>query len=121
MAGTMNLEVEQGATFHMPMQVKNPGNPATPMDLTGYTARMQMRRQKQADEALVDLTIGNGGILVLSAAQGQMAVTMTATQTAALPAGESYFYDLVITRPDGYAMRLLEGKITVDGGVTRND
>ena len=38
----VNLTIYQGSTFMQEFQWKT-GNPAVPVDLTGYTARMQIR------------------------------------------------------------------------------
>ena len=41
-AGELDLYIEQGATYRKTLTWKT-GSPATPVDLTGYTARLQVR------------------------------------------------------------------------------
>lgn len=114
-AGKYNITIEQGATFVLPITWKD-GND-TPVNLTGYTARMQVRQFKDSPTALVNLTTENAGI-VLGGALGTVTVTITATATAALPAVEG-FYDLELIASTGTVVRLLQGAATISKEVTR--
>lgn len=89
----------------------------TPFDLTGYTARMQVRATIAAASALIDLTSPSGGI-VLGGTAGTIAITITAAQTAALTIS-SGFYDLELIDAGGAVRRLLSGVVTVSKEVTR--
>ena len=64
-AGKLKLLIEQGATFRKLLTWKA-GTPAVPVDLTGCTARMQIRGVIDDAAPLVSLTTENGGILRLS-------------------------------------------------------
>lgn len=55
----IDLAIYQGATFSKVMRWSAGGSP---VDLTGYTARMQVRGEIDDEEALVELTTENGGI-----------------------------------------------------------
>lgn len=88
-----------------------------PVDLTGYTARMQLRASAAADAVLLDLTTENGGI-TLGATDGTITCTASAAQTAAL-AFSTAVYDLELVDGDGAVTRLAEGSVTLSREVTR--
>lgn len=115
--GKIDLTVYQGATWTQTLIWKT-GAPATPVDLTGCTARMQARTRTEApDPPLLSLTTEAGGI-ALGGVLGTVDLTLSALATAALPAG-SYVYDLEIVHPDGTVTRLAMGKIKIIPEVTR--
>lgn len=88
-----------------------------PQDLTGFTARMQIRRAESATEALFTLTTENGRI-ALTPAEGRVVLTATATETAALTF-TSAVYDLELVSSGGFVTRLLEGNVVLDKETTR--
>lgn len=112
-----DLPIKAGATYDETFTWLQTDN-ATPVDLTGVSARLQLRVGADvADPPLVDLTTANGGI-VITAAQGKVRVIIAAALTAALPSTGGV-YDLVITWPDGSVQRLMEGSFSVSPRVTR--
>lgn len=88
-----------------------------PIDLTGYTARMQVREKITSTSAVLDLTTANGGV-TLGGTAGTIRVLATAAQTAALTIA-SGFYDLEIIDVTAAVRRLLEGAVTISKEVTR--
>ena len=56
---------------------------------------------------------------ILTAATGQVTVTLTDAQTAALTSGR-YVYDILITDSSGDKTRILEGHATVTPSVSRS-
>jgi hypothetical protein len=113
MAGKYNITIDQGSTFNFQFTVKTSG---TPWNLTSYTARMQIRSSVEAKTALLSLTNGSG--ITLGGALGTVAVTISATQTAALLAGK-HVWDIELVSAGGEVSRILEGKATVKAEVTR--
>ena len=113
-AATTNLIIDQGATWELTFTYKN--SEGSPINLTGYSAALQLRTSYDAPSASLSLSSPSGGI-VLGGALGTIAVTATATQTGALVAGE-YVYDLEITT-SAKVTRLVQGRITVTPQVTR--
>lgn len=111
-AGLANLIIEQGSTFDQTVTWQNADG--TPKNLTGYTARMQVRAGPSST-AVVDLTTENGGITI-TALTGLIALTITATATAALSTGTAV-YDLELIT-GSTVTRLLEGCMTVAAEVT---
>lgn len=107
--------IEQGATYRLPLAWKTSAGAA--VDLTGYTARMQVRRKVDADEALLNLTTENGGV-ALGGTAGTITVTASDTLTAALTV-KSGVYDLELRDAAGVVTRLLQGCVTISLEVTR--
>ena len=114
MAGTHDIVCDQGATFSRVFTWED--STANPIDLTLYTARMQVRATVESASTLLSLTTENGGI-TLGGIAGTITVTATATQTAAIAAG-CYVYDLEMVT-GAVVTRLVQGQFTVDAEVTR--
>lgn len=112
--GTLNLICPAGSTFDKTFTYRIAGQL---VNLTGWTARMQVRQKHTADTKLLDLTTSNGGI-TLGGAAGTVAIYATDTQTAALPAGV-WRYDIELINGSGKVGRFLEGTFTVTPEVTR--
>ena len=113
-AGIYNFTMDQGSDWDLNVVYKD-GN-GDPINLTNYTAAMQLRQNYNSDSAGLTLTSSNGGITIIGA-QGKLILHATAAQTGALDAG-FYVYDLEITS-GGVVTRIIQGQITVAGEVTR--
>lgn len=116
-AGKLNLLAEQGAVFRRVVRYENPDE--TPVNLTGYTARMHVRKQPFNATPILELASGNG--ISIDGATGTITLTIPATTMANAPATEKAFYDLELIPPSGEAdvIRLIEGKFTIASEVTR--
>lgn len=114
-AGTHNITVEQGATFTLSAVYKDSAGAV--VDLTGYTARMQIRKRKSTTTTLSDSTTANGEIAI-TALSGLVVVTIPAATTADFE-GKTAFYDLELEDAAGTVTRLLEGVVTISKEVTR--
>ena len=112
--GKKDFKLLQGATFEESITWSDD---AGPVNLTGYTARMQAREEYESATAFIDITTGNGGI-TLGGAAGTIALLLSATATAAITAEHGY-YDLELVSPTGRVYRLLQGKICVSKEATR--
>lgn len=87
-----------------------------PVDITGYTADMQVRYATDT-AIIVELSTDNGRA-VISGALGKVTLTLTASQTAAL-AANNYIYDLNLTAPDSTVTKILTGAFVVAESVTQ--
>ncbi len=117
-AAKLDLLIEQGATWtHTLIINQGSGEAAPPANLTGYTARMQIRAEVESASALIDLTIANGRI-VITPAEGKIALTISAADTAALDFDVGV-YDLELVSPTGHVDRVVQGKVTLSREVTR--
>lgn len=110
--GTYNITCPQGATWDKTFTVTIGG---TALDLTGYTAAMQVRESADAATALISLTNGSG--ITLGGTAGTVGVVISSAITAGVPSG-SYSYDLELNSGSTIT-RLLEGSFNVTGNVTR--
>jgi hypothetical protein len=113
-AGIYHLTIEQGATYNLSLTYKD--SAGTAIDLTGYTARMQLRRRVDDSVVVVDLTTENSGI-ALGGASGTIDVTISATVTSAMVSTEGV-YDLELIS-GSVVDRIIKGTYTVDREVTR--
>lgn len=113
--GNYPLTIYQGATFNQRLIWQD--DTQTPIDLTGYTARM-MARASQADaDPFLTLTTENGGI-ALGGAAGTIDLYMSDTATAALTAPIG-LYDLELESGGGDVTRILQGTLTISKEITR--
>jgi hypothetical protein len=114
--GRYDLTIYQGATFDLTMTWRQ-GTPLAPVNLTGYTARMQLRETTGSPTTVLSLTSANGGGITLGGAAGTIALNVSATVTAAMAPG-TYLYDLELVS-GATVTRLVEGRAVVSPEVTR--
>lgn len=110
-AGKYNIQIDQGSDFAIDLTVKEDG---VVKDLTGYSARAQMRAKKSDASAAATFTC-----TVTNAAGGVIKMSLPNATSSSLTAGR-YYYDLEIyTASDAIVKRLLEGEVTIDREITR--
>jgi len=114
MAGQKNFEVDQNATFSFVIEYKDDNGNA--IDLTGASAKMQVRDTKGGAKLAVTLTSPSGGI-VIDQTHGKLTIKMTPTQTNKLFYPKSS-YDLMVVDSNGNKIKLLEGFMTLNRSVT---
>ena len=114
MAGQKNFEVDQNTTFTFILEYKTPNE--VPIDLTGASAKMQVRDTKGGTKLAFTLTSPAGGITI-DAPNGKLTVRMTPTQTNKLFYPKSS-YDIMITDSNGVKTKLIEGFLTLSRSVT---
>lgn len=114
-AGIYDIYIEQGATYNQPLVWKD--SSGTAVNVTGYTARMQIRKTIDATTIILTLTTENGRITV-GGANGLITLLVSAADTAALTTFCGV-YDLEVISPAGVVTRLLEGQVEVSKEVTR--
>ena len=101
--------IKQGATFASTVTWKD--SSGTPVDMTGYSARMYFKRNSHG-EKLFELTTSNGRITLNTAIDLYIAASDTANLTG------KYEYDLELVQ-GSFVKRLLQGTITIDNEITR--
>jgi hypothetical protein len=114
MAGQKNFEVDQNTTFSFIVEYKD--NNGLPIDLTGATAKLQVRDTKGGSKLAFTLTSPAGGITI-TPLLGKLSIKMTPTQTSKLFYPKSS-YDIMITDSNTNKIKLLEGFITLSRSVT---
>ena len=110
MASISNIFIDQGATFTTTVTVTDANGDA--VSLSGYSVAAQIRKTFLSSSATAfTATISN-------ASAGEITITLSPTQTAALEAGR-FVYDVLITASGGTKTRVVEGQVTVNPSVTR--
>lgn len=110
-----NWEVDQNATFTFQVQYTE-DDEVTPIDITGSSAKMQVRNTQGGDKLAVTLTSPSGGITI-DGPTGTLTVKMTPTQTNKLFYPKSS-YDIMLIDSNGNKIKLLEGFMTLSRSVT---
>lgn len=111
--GIWDVTCYQGANFDYQLTFAVNGSA---VNITGYSARMQVR--EYAESTAVALSLVNGAGITLGGTAGTIALSAVATATSAIPAGV-YVYDLELVSGAGYVTRLVQGTFTVSAEVTR--
>ena len=107
------IKIDQGGTWNLSLTYKIN---STPVNLTGFTASMMVRKNYTDANPILTLTTENGGI-VLGGSAGTINITASATATAAMPPG-SGVYDLELYT-GSEVRKLLRGDVTIIAEVTR--
>ncbi len=126
MAVNKNIIVDQGSTFIEKWNILNEGNPTdTPLDLTGYSARMQVRNREDDITPVLSFTSTSASpelVFTAPASQGQVVLTIPDSTTSSLSfRGDimSGIYDLEIVSPAGIVTRITEGGFILNKEITR--
>ena len=124
-AGKYSFLIEQGATLSFELQYKD--SAGTPIDLTGYTARMQIRSSVDSTTTIASLTstlTADGTGLNLSGSSGTKPLSSGSIGVYISAASSSLFtfsegvYDLELVSGSAVT-RLIEGKVKLSKEVTR--
>ena len=117
---TINFKLYPDATFGEKTTLRDSAGVA--VDLSDRTARMQIRRERDAPYALFTLTTENGGIALGADGGIELSIDADDTYPDLTPPidrdGEIWYHDLLITAPDGTRDRLYQGVIIVQPGIT---
>lgn len=115
LAGKYNMVCDQGSTFTRTIEIKQADG--TVFSLTGYTARMEVRRTVDATSSLIGLSTANGRITI-NAALGAITLTLTPDLTAALT--QSGVYDLeIVHTATGAVHKVVRGEFKLEKEVSR--
>lgn len=122
-AGKYDLTIEQGTTFtaQFTWRIDDGSDPPSGpiVDLTGATARMQIRQNTTSMNFYVELTTENGRItLAPGNVSPNVSLFISSLDTAKLNFATGV-YDLEIVTADGIVTRLLKGNVVMDKEVTR--
>lgn len=117
------LKIYQGQTFRFRFVVTQPDE-VTPLDLTGYKARMHIREELPSTTTVLELTTENDRITI-TPATGLVDLAISAVDTEALELNYdvvTWVYDLEIydeTVSPTYVERIAEGVVVAFPEVTR--
>lgn len=108
-----NITAYQGATYNEIFVAAIDG---TPINYTGYTGKMQIRKYQNKDSALIhSATTANSGLLLNSTGMVQPFISAATMDT--LPAG-NWFYDIELTDASGVVTRFLMGNFNISPQVS---
>lgn len=113
-AGVYDIVCEQGVTFRRTFTWTDENE--QPINLTGCSARMQVRPTHSSPTTWLNLS--SPASITLTPLVGQLTVVITASQTASLPVKRGV-YDLEVVLSNGEVVRLVQGSFTVSPEVTR--
>ena len=108
------LRIQQGDTWALEILLQDEQD--QPVDLTGATAKMQLRPFPSSAVLVAELSTGNQRITVDPA--GKIGSLLAAEVTAALPAKPGV-YDLEVTFASGVVTKIIGGSYLVLAEVTR--
>lgn len=112
--GQVNFLCPQGSTFSKQITYKIEN---IPVDLTGYSARLQVRENHYSSETLLDISSPDNG-MSLGGSAGTIDILVSASDTSNIPAG-NFLYDLELESSGGEVSRIIEGSFIVTPEVTR--
>lgn len=115
-SGRADFVIEKGTTWRKVITWTQ-ADGGSPINLTGFTARMHIRENTSDRLTIVELTTENGRIS-LGGVNGQITLLLSDAITSALD-GSRGVYDLELISSGGEVTRLIEGKITLRSEVTR--
>ena len=113
---TYDIEMYQGAKWTMTLALSTDG---VAKSLTGFSAKMEIRPNALSAEILESLTSPTGGI-VITAATGQITLTLTKSETDALNFNRAVYDIFLRDGADATAdVSLLAGEVLLHKRVTR--
>jgi hypothetical protein len=111
--GQVNFVCPQGSTFRKTITYKID---ETPVNLTGYSSRLQVRENHYSNDVITYLTSSNE--LTMGGSAGTINILISSASTSLFDAG-TFVYDLEIESSGGIVDRLIEGSFIVTPEVTR--
>lgn len=114
MAQKENLSIDQGVTYKHRFDYVDTTN--TPIDISGYTARMQIRESVDDTVTVYDSTVGSD--IEIDGPNGTVTLTIPATTTEAFTFSAGV-YDIEIVSSQSEVIRLVEGRVKIRPEVTR--
>jgi hypothetical protein len=111
--GLVNFVCPQGSTFRRTLTYTLD---ELPVDLTGYSSRLQVREAYYSEDPIVSLVSGSG--ITVGGSAGTINILISASVTSEFPTG-THVYDLEIVSPSNIVDRLIEGTFNVTPEVTK--
>tara|TARA_B110000503_G_C7088571_1_gene388395 strand:+ start:234 stop:572 length:339 start_codon:yes stop_codon:yes gene_type:complete len=110
-AGKYNISIDQGSDYAIDITITEAG---APRDLTGYSARSQLRASTESTVVAAVFTC-----TIAAPTTGVINISMTNAISSSLTSN-SYVYDVELyTTNDAFVQRILYGNVKVSPEVTR--
>ncbi|MEM1944163.1 MAG: hypothetical protein QXX57_00270 [Nitrososphaerota archaeon] len=116
MAARYDFYINQGTTWSVSLTYKD--DEGVPIDISNYTAKMQVRPSVESSRVLLELSTENGKISI-DGPNGRIQLQLEPADTTNLGLVRRGVYDLELTSPSLVVDRLLEGVIYFNPEVTR--
>lgn len=110
MATYSDIFIDQGSTYASTIDVLDVNS--LPFDLSGYSARGQIRKTYSSTNSIDFATNIN------DPETGKVNISLTATQTRSMKAGR-YVYDVEVYNGAGHVIRISEGQVEISPASTR--
>lgn len=120
MSNIANLEVDQGSTYIYTFTLTDVDN--QPFDLTGFTARLQVRATYGATSVLIDATTVNGKLIINN---NSIVFNLLPSDTSGIKFEAKdddsliCLFDLEIISPTGSVYKPAKGTFTIMREITR--
>ena len=114
-AGLVNFVIELGTNFKRTLIWKD--REQNPIDLTGYSAFMQIRQTVDSVDFEIELTSA-GGEITFTPEEGKIHLNIPYAETATITWKKAVF-DLILESPAGERTRLIEGTVETKKAITR--
>ena len=114
-AGYHHFIIEQGATFKHTLTLKDASDSL--INLSGYSAEMDLRKNQDDTNEVITLTIANNRI-TMGGSAGTVVLEISASDSSNLLVGDGV-YDIDLTDSNGKVDRIMEGTFSVRGNVSR--
>lgn len=119
MAELRDINMDQGSSFNPTFILRNPDKSF--FNLTGYTARLQVRETYDSDSFVLELTTANGK-LVTTPTLGRIQLNMLPSDSSSISFSGELFsgvYDLEVVSASGIVTRVAQGAFNISREVTR--
>jgi len=116
---TYDIHIVQGETFELPIRWYTDSTKATLRDLSSHLARCQVRKTALSDEKVLDFAETGDIGLTNGSASANITLSLSASETAALPAPFKGVYELELQNSIGGVTKVLRGKFIVEPEVVR--
>lgn len=115
-AGKLNIVIDKGATYRRTLYYKD--STKNPIDITNYTARMQIKSSARSSTNILELTTANGRI-TLTGVEGKIELFISDTDTAAVTFLGNAVYDLELEDiGSGDVIKLVRGTVSFHEEIT---
>lgn len=111
MANQVELFCDQGTDFSYTIDLSN--DDGTAINVAGYAFSSSVRKSYYSSSVTANMTV-----TILSAANGNVEISMNSATTANIKAGR-YLYDVKMKDAANVTSRVIEGVITVNPQITK--
>jgi len=112
----IDLKIYQGASFQKSWKIQD--KEGNPVDLTGWSAFCHIRKKKASDDIILEATTENEKLFIEQGEDTVYGFDLEPEDTQIFTMKDAV-YDIKLVDPQGHAVRIQEGKISVSLAVTR--